>query len=144
MPRYDAGMKKCVRPLSAFLLVILAAGCAKNDRQHLRGVSVQVGNALTPVGSNAPRIAAEGQMLYTLTATLPEGLVPDDSWQRPELVDNTGARHRMITASMSNSSNGPSVFAATFEIPADRQAGVVEVGRYSIDITHSLVTERKK
>jgi hypothetical protein len=50
----------------------------------------------------------------------------------------------MITSSTSNSSNGPSVFAATFEIPADRQGEVVEVGRYAIDFTHSLVTERKK
>jgi len=128
----------------AFLLMIVATACAKNDRQHLRGVSVEMGNALTPVGSTTTRIAAEGQMLYNLTATLPDGLVPDDSWQRPELVDTTGARHRMIATSMSKSSNGPSVFAATFEIPADRQAGIVEVGRYSIDITHGLVTERKK
>ena len=127
----------------AFLLMIVAA-CAKSDRQHLRGVSVEMGNALTPVGSNTTHVAAEGQMLYTLTATLPDGLVPDDSWQHPELVDDTGTRHRMIASSMVKSSNGPSVFAATFEIPADRQAGVVEVGRYSIDITHSLITERKK
>ncbi|HEY4640457.1 MAG TPA: hypothetical protein VII75_03870 [Thermoanaerobaculia bacterium] len=141
-------MRKHVYTLAMFPLMVLAAGCAKNDRQpdrqHLRSTSVEMGNALTPVASNAPRIAAEGQMLYTLTATLPYGVVPDDTWQRPVLVDNTGARHRMITASMSNSSNGPSVFAATFEIPADRQPGLVEVGRYSIDFTHSLVTERKK
>jgi hypothetical protein len=87
-------MTKCVRTFAVLLLMIPAAGCAKNDRQHLRGVSVQMGNTLTPVGSNAPRIAAEGQMLYTLTATLPDGLVPDDSWQRPELVDNAGVRHQ--------------------------------------------------
>jgi hypothetical protein len=133
--------------LAALPLMILATGCAKDDsreQKHLHGVSVETGNVLTPVGSNAPRIAAEGQMLYTLTATLPDGLVPDDSWQRSELVDNAGTRHRMLTASMSKSSNGPSVFAATFEIPADRQAGVVEVGRYTIDSAHSLITERKK
>ena len=105
---------------------------------------MDMGDALTPVGSNVQRTAAEGQTLYTLTATLPDGLVPDDSWLRPELVDNTGARHQMISASMSINGNGPSVFAATFEIPADRKPRVVEAGRYSIDITRSLVTERKK
>jgi hypothetical protein len=33
---------------------------------------------------------------------------------------------------------------ATFEIPADSEPGVVELGRYSINVTHDLVTERKK
>src|SRR6476619_871415 len=113
-------MTKCVRALAMVLvLMIPAAGCAKNDqqrgRQYLRGVSEEMGNALIPAGSNTQRMAAEGQMLHTLTATLPDGLVPDNSWQRPELVDNTGVRHQMITSWISTSSNGPSVFSATFE-----------------------------
>ena len=127
-----------------FLLMIFLAACAKEDRRHLRGVSVEMGPALIPAGSSATRSAAEGQMLYTVTATLPEGLQLYKSWKLPVLVDNTGVRHRAITSTIDDNSNGTSVFAATFEVPENSQADVLEEGRYSIDFKRSLVTERKK
>lgn len=122
------------------VIALTVTACTRNDPTRLRGIAITSG--YPNLGTEAePRYPKEGQMFYTLTATLPDSVEPDTLRGTPEVPGDAGAEY--ITSSLSHGTSSPTVYSVTFSAAQSQRPYLVRTGKWEIDFTRGTLVERK-